>query len=269
MRKKDYLPSDPSLGFLARMLEYCKLRLSSLNEFCVICDQTHLFGAPMLKPAVCNRELCVFSFSKLGVMKNAAEGLATQAEVVDFLLATAKSAALSNRREMIFDPFPSLVDPENTNQLALSPNNKDWDRLQQILTSVSIRELASMQDDKPNKKIVDRLAYPLMQWILASNRSHIVKLPPEKHLPTLDTKYQYILLSAPPEKENNFQELKKIHGSEFAFHGSGTENWFSILRNGLKNASGTKLQLNGAAYGNGVNIIFFIKQLIKIIKNNQ
>ena len=38
----------------------------------------------------------------------------------------------------------------------------------------------------------------------------------------------------------------------FIFFRSGTENWFSILRNGLKNASGTKLQLNGAAYGSGV-----------------
>jgi hypothetical protein len=32
------------------------------------------------------------------------------------------------------------------------------------------------------------------------------------------------------------------------------ENWHCILRNGLKNASGTKLQLNGAAYGKGIYI---------------
>jgi hypothetical protein len=34
--------------------------------------------------------------------------------------------------------------------------------------------------------------------------------------------------------------------------GSSIENWHCILRQGLKNASGTKLQVNGAAYGNGI-----------------
>lgn len=51
-----------------------------------------------------------------------------------------------------------------------------------------------------------------------------------------------------------------------AFHGSYTENWHSsmdcswvlftpvVLRNGLRNASGTKFQLHGAAYGSGIYI---------------
>lgn len=142
----------------------------------------------MLKPAVCNRELCVFAFSKLGVMKNAAEGFATQAEVrknllgktwgnfkfrkkkqvVDFLLATAKAAALSQRRDLIFDPFPSVVDPDNPNALAFSPKHKDWDRLCKVLNCVSIRELASMQDDKQvtrNGQKIDRVTFPLVSCL--------------------------------------------------------------------------------------------------------
>lgn len=66
------------------------------------------------------------------------------------------------------------------------------------------------------------------------------------------TPHQYLLLSAPPEKETIFRELKAKHGSTFAFHGSSMENWHSILRRGLVNASGTRLQLNGAAYGSGI-----------------
>lgn len=34
--------------------------------------------------------------------------------------------------------------------------------------------------------------------------------------------------------------------------GSPIENWHSIMRKGLVNASRTKLQLNGAAYGSGI-----------------
>ena len=43
-----------------------------------------------------------------------------------------------------------------------------------------------------------------------------------------------------------------LFGSTYAFHGSSIENWHSIMRQGLVNASGTKLQVNGAAYGAGI-----------------
>ncbi len=45
---------------------------------------------------------------------------------------------------------------------------------------------------------VHPLSYPLLQWIVSSNRSHLVKLSPEKFLPCMGTKFQFLLLSAPP-----------------------------------------------------------------------
>jgi poly [ADP-ribose] polymerase 6/8 len=50
----------------------------------------------------------------------------------------------------------------------------------------------------------------------------------------------------------DFEESKKKYGTYFAFHGSSMENWHAILRQGLRNLSGTDLQRNGAAYGSGV-----------------
>jgi len=105
------------------------------------------------------------------------------------------------------------------------------------------------------KESLDRASpycYPLLQWIISSNRSHIVQLPEGRQIKSMVTKHQYLLLSAPPEKEDLFRKLKKQHGSTFAFHGSSIENWHSILRRGLINASGTKFQVNGAAYGSGI-----------------
>lgn len=66
------------------------------------------------------------------------------------------------------------------------------------------------------------------------------------------TEHQYYLLSSSPEKEEKFQKYKTQYGSFYAFHGSGLSNWHAILRNGLKNMSGTEGQLNGAAYGSGI-----------------
>ena len=55
-----------------------------------------------------------------------------------------------------------------------------------------------------------------------------------------------------PERQARFDALAREHGSKFVWHGSRKENWHAILRNGLRNASGTKLQLNGAAHGQGI-----------------
>jgi poly [ADP-ribose] polymerase 6/8 len=85
------------------------------------------------------------------------------------------------------------------------------------------------------KKQMDKAhehAFALLQWIITSNRSHIVKLNSDKHIKSMETPHQYLLLSAPPEKEAKFRALKAQHGSVFAFHGSSIENWHSILRQG-------------------------------------
>ncbi|KAK9393926.1 polyADP-ribose polymerase PARP6 [Crotalus adamanteus] len=68
-------------GFLVQIMKYAEQRIPTLNEYCVVCDEQHVFqNGSMLKPAVCTRELCVFSFYTLGVMSGAAEEVATGAE---------------------------------------------------------------------------------------------------------------------------------------------------------------------------------------------
>uniref|UniRef100_A0ABI7ZPE6 Poly(ADP-ribose) polymerase family member 6 n=2 Tax=Boreoeutheria TaxID=1437010 RepID=A0ABI7ZPE6_FELCA len=190
-------------GFLVQIMKYAEQRIPTLNEYCVVCDEQHVFqNGSMLKPAVCTRELCVFSFYTLGVMSGAAEEVATGAE------------------------------------------KKNYERLQKALDSVmSIREMTqgSYLEIKKQMDKLDPLAHPLLQWIISSNRSHIVKLPLSR-LKFMHTSHQFLLLSSPPAKEARFRTAKKLYGSTFAFHGSHIENWHSILRNGLVNASYTKLQ---------------------------
>uniref|UniRef100_A0A673A4V4 Poly (ADP-ribose) polymerase family, member 6b n=1 Tax=Sphaeramia orbicularis TaxID=375764 RepID=A0A673A4V4_9TELE len=101
---------------------YAEQRLLTLNEYCVVCDERHVFqNGPMLKPAVCTRELCVFSFYTLGVMSGATEDVATGAEIIDLLVAMCRAALQSSRKSIIFEPYPSVVDPCNPKTLAFSP----------------------------------------------------------------------------------------------------------------------------------------------------
>ncbi|KAM4734913.1 protein mono-ADP-ribosyltransferase PARP6-like isoform 2-T2 [Anableps anableps] len=249
--------SAPTLqhGFLVQIMRYAEQRIPTLNEYCVVCDERHVFqNGPMLKTAVCTRELCVFSYHTLGVMSGATEEVATGAEVIDLLVAMCRAALQSSRKSIIFEPYPSVVDPCNPKTLAFSPK-KSYERLQKALDGVLlIRRMAQGPYSEIKKQMdqIDPLAHPLLQWILASNRSHIVKLPLNKQLTFMRTPHQFLLVSAPPSKEVRFQTARKLYGSTFAFHGSHIENWHSILRKGLVNASYTKLQLNGAAYGTGI-----------------
>uniref|UniRef100_H2LJK9 Poly [ADP-ribose] polymerase n=1 Tax=Oryzias latipes TaxID=8090 RepID=H2LJK9_ORYLA len=225
-----------------------------------------------LFPAVCSRELCVFSFYMLGVMSGATDEVATGAEVIDLLVAMCRAALQSSRKSIIFQPYPSVVDPNNPKTLAFSPKRKSYDRLQRALDGILlIRTMAqgSYSETKKQMDKIDPLAHPLLQWILASNRSHIVKLPLNKQLKFMHTPHQFLLISSPPSKEARFQTARKLYGSTFAFHGSHIENWHSILRKGLVNASYTKFQLHGAAYGRGIylspisSISFGYSELLK------
>ncbi|KAA0715285.1 Poly [ADP-ribose] polymerase 6 [Triplophysa tibetana] len=234
-------------GFLVQIMKYSEQRIPTLNEYCVVCDEQHVFqNGSMLKPAVCTRELCVFSFYTLGVMSGAAEEVATGAEVVDLLVAMCRAALESPRKSIIFEPYPSVVDPTDPKTLAFNPKKKNYERLQKALDSVmSIREMTqgSYLEIKKQMDKLDPLAHPLLQWIISSNRSHIVKLPLSRQLKFMHTSHQFLLLSSPPAKEARFRTAKKLYGSTFAFHGSHIENWHSVLRNGLVNASYTKLQI--------------------------
>uniref|UniRef100_A0A8C7CAM7 Poly [ADP-ribose] polymerase n=1 Tax=Oncorhynchus kisutch TaxID=8019 RepID=A0A8C7CAM7_ONCKI len=237
-------------------MEYAEQRTPVLNEFCVVCDEPHVFqNGPMLRPTVCERELCVFAFQTLGVMNEAADEIATGAQVVDLLVSMCRSALESPRKVVIFEPYPSVVDPCDSQALAFNPRKKDYDRVMRALDSLtSIREMsqAPYLEVKRQMDKHDPLAHPLLTWVISSNRSHIVKLPVTRQLKFMHTPHQFLLLNSPPAKESNFRAAKNLFGSTFAFHGSHIENWHSILRNGLVVASNTRLQLHGAIYGSGI-----------------
>ncbi|KAM9064388.1 protein mono-ADP-ribosyltransferase PARP6 isoform X7 [Antechinus flavipes] len=206
-------------GFLVQIMKYAEQRIPTLNEYCVVCDEQHVFqNGSMLKPAVCTRELCVFSFYTLGVMSGAAEEVATGAEVVDLLVAMCRAALESPRKSIIFEPYPSVVDPSDPKTLAFNPKKKNYERLQKALDSVmSIREMTqgSYLEIKKQMDKLDPLAHPLLQWYGCSDHSLLGGLSPA---------------------------TDHILSSYLSAGGSHIENWHSILRNGLVNASYTKLQ---------------------------
>ncbi len=66
----------------------------------------------------------MWSFQQLGVGADAAQEIATESEVVDLLVCMAKVAVDAQRKADIFDPYPSVFDPEDPKKLAIDPVKK-------------------------------------------------------------------------------------------------------------------------------------------------
>ncbi len=67
------------------------------------------------------------------------------------------------------------------------------------------------------------------------------------------------------EKENEYANK----ASSYLFHGSSLPCWYSIVKNGIKNMSGTKFQACGAAYGNGIYLSDSYNFSLGYSRNNQ
>ena len=255
-------PDDKAFprSYLVDIVQYIQSRVPSLNEYCIICDQKHLFGH-MLKPTVCNRELCCWAFQELGVASGATDFVAVSHEVINMLLTFAKEAVSSSRCDKIFDPYPLVFDPADRTKKVIDPDRKDYATVSSLLSRIpTMKSVVSASSSPSVVSVLSRVspyAYPLLNWIITSNRSFFVKVPDTLRISELNAD-QFLMLSSPPEKEKVFRSLRKQYGSVYAFHGSSLENWHSIVRNGLRNASGTSLQVNGAAYGSGIYMSPFI-----------
>jgi hypothetical protein len=95
-------------------------------------------------------------------------------------------------------------------------------------------------------------AFRLLKWVLLSNMAHLITIPDCLRLTQFPCAVQFMTLLANPHAEARFAQLEAKHGSGFLWHGSSGARWHPILRNGLKNASGTGLMANGASLGSGI-----------------
>ncbi len=250
-------------GFFQELKEYLLDRIPTLNKHCVLCDEIPTFindgltdaVTSMLKPFVCSKPLCYFRYQQFQMGVEFSTGIYGSHKIIHLMVIMMHRAVQSNRRDLILDPFPTLLDPNDQTNIVLSSENKDYDRLKEILQGIPTEELFYQNDRETIRRIMDDVnpySFPLFQWIINSNRSSIFLIPPELRIKEMCTDEQHILVTDSPEKEAAFQEQKKKHGSVFAFHGSPLQNWHSIMRNGLFNASGTKHQMHGQAYGTGI-----------------
>ena len=264
---KDFGPE----GLLSGLVADLTSRVPTLHRRCILCDDEHLFdNHHATRPYVCTRPVCQFMSQQMAAIST--HDLELSFEVFDLLFNLLSTVAYSPRAADVFVPFPLIFDRDHRNQLILDPGKPNHQLVQDILTSLPPMEILREAYHHPEefKALITSChpyAYPLIHWTMTSNQTQLTLLNDEQRVPSMKTPYQYVMLSASPEKEAAFRVLKSEYGSVFGYHGSSEANWYSIVRTGLRNASGTKLQLNGAAYGPGVYISSSLAYSINYSRN--
>jgi len=264
-KSKPNWPAKEGVDFIGKVLDQILERVDNCTKTCIICDGPLPFQ--MIKPAVCDRNLCVHSHEQYGLGADVASELRDNPPVVDLLISFCYAISQGDHRR--FNPYPIGVEAkvldmstgvrrELTKHFMAENDDKakNLAAIKQVLDVMPpVLEMAKYPDSKSLAAYLDSLhplCFPLLRWIITSNRAHLAKLDKDDMIAEANTEYQYMFLSSPPEKEAKFQELKKSKGSFWAFHGSAFANWHSILRIGLRNYSNTELMSCGAAYGAGI-----------------
>lgn len=133
-------------------------------------------------------------------------------------------------------------------------------QLVELLPSVKQMKAYLVEQRNPNlAQWVDHIspaALSVLRWIIASNRSCILEVDPQKAVHGMPGYMQFRFAMGAPDKEHRFatavrdtkERLKLKYDTFYAWHGSGMQNWHSIIREGLNFNEIT----NGRAFGNGV-----------------
>jgi poly [ADP-ribose] polymerase 6/8 len=215
---------------LYMVLEMAEVFLS-LTDHCCTCGASI---RPGLKPSICGAELCKFQVNGIGIGTSVYQEMKRDPLVADLLISL-YAASLD-----FDDSIPRGLGLEEHPRVILQ-------RLPSVRSMV-----AAAVDDVQVEAMIGEGGFRLIRWLLLSNGSHLITVPESLRLREFPGVAQFMTLLATPYAEAKFDELKRQYGSFFLWHGSSGSRWHAILRQGLKNASRTPLQANGAMLGSGI-----------------
>lgn len=229
------------------------------KQFCVSCGQKLPYPGDNFMS--CEHNMCRYKLDELSTGDDIINMYNERPNLLMFLLSTAFASMSSSRRNQVFEPFPPkfLINSDQFVQRGeLSTLNnivllKKFNLIDKLICSTNEKKLMSViskaTSDQELSDTIGADLYYLIRFIVKSNKTELKEI---KLFDTIEDKViqQYSIVH-PYEVEEKFKQYT-TGNTNYLFHGSSYENWYSILRNGIKIMSGTKLMVNAAAYGTGV-----------------
>ena len=223
-----------SCPLLYLVLEICET-FFDLCDHCCICGKELI--EPGIKPACCDNPVCQFGLSELGIGNQVYQEIRRDPCAAD----------------LVFSLFATALYGDSPNPIPVNGGIQRMKKLCNDMPSMTYLVNKCHNDEELNAELGSDMM-DLLRWVILSNRVQLISLPKSMELPAFKGKCKKMFMSliSTPKNEEIFRNYQSKYGSIFLWHGSNGIRWHSILRNGLINASGTKLQANGAALGSGI-----------------
>lgn len=236
------------------------------KHYCIVCHEKLDFQAESY--ISCGIGSCLYKFEEIIVDSDVVVSkFKDDNDICVFLVQSAIAAINSSRKLDIFEPFPrhfltiDISDKdygERGTMTKLTNKNydtyKDFGFIERTIMNLDVDGLYDIimgcKNDLDLVKIIGNDLYILIKFIITSCKVDIVKN--DNVLDLKSDKYGIYKIVYPDDKEKEFKQIIVDKKTSYLFHGSNWANWYSILRNGLKNCSKSKLMTAGAAYGNGI-----------------
>ena len=244
--------------FIEEVCDTC----SNIKNYCINCGDKLSFTSDIL--TTCGNDKCKYKLEELIIDDDVFEYVKKYPTTTKLLVDIAAYAIESNKCMDLFDPFPqyflkSSIDINrgtiskiamNATDYAKFNNSKDFQRIKNQINRIRSFDFTKILDTPSDKLIAQKFGndfYYLLRFIIKSCKLEI----------TLDKKHDSISIFKIKNNfvdEEAFKQKIATNNNEkcYLFHGSTSDCWYSILRNGLKVLSGSQLQVNGAAYGSGI-----------------
>lgn len=228
---------------LTKLIESSMDWILNPGKRCPNCDVTHVIDTMI--PTICNKDNCLFIPPKISLIN----AFKVNPDMTDLLIALFYTACDLAPLTRIIDPYPD--------NLGLS--RQQWVKVIDNLPSVEninkyINSNIGMSEEQFETYLLnfDKDIPYLIRWLYATNKIRFV--PKKPYGPVCACKFVFEIFTDKPERQANFDILKSQHGSVLGYHGSDIYNYHSLLRNSLKNYSGTSQQAYGQVYGPGIYI---------------
>ncbi len=245
------------------LAEYLRAIIPKLTSYCVGCQEMLEFQSEEF--ITCGKRECDYEYENMQFGNPVVDQVKYDQDLARFLLESSFEAAKCKRKYDIFEPFPThylkkgaegkIVRGDISKLSGIELDDyKDFTRLNKVIKEFDIDRFFTVVEmcstDEEVEKVFGSEIYYLVRFIFMSCK---VNIELDSLLKKTAPACKVYRIKAPLDKEQEFVSVKSEVGEScYLFHGSRWQNWYSILRNGLKNCSHTKLMTAGAAYGNGI-----------------
>jgi ubiquitin-protein ligase len=205
---------------------------NNLNNYCYICSEES-----------CNKPDCIKSKYSLVTDNTVMDAYNRDPTVFDFLMKTTIYGANGAKRDKVFTPFPPIF--------------KDFNELDLVIKKLDLNQLyATIKMSYKDSELYEKLGsqvYGFIKYVILSNNFRLKtdKLDVVKFVDLEVVLGKDMVVFEVIHDIIKIKDFDRINPN-YLYHGSGISNWYSIMRNGLKNYSGTTLMANGQAYGAGI-----------------